>query len=122
MRASIPASGQYRRLTISLTERRHRSFSTACSDSMHNNFTWNPTSSGIIGLRLQLKLTPENAKIEEAELDMAVHDIRSLAEQRGERVPDKKEVRAMAMLARTTTGVICKLNGVVSASTIADFV
>jgi hypothetical protein len=80
-----------------LSSRLHRSTATAASDFMHEHFTWN-TDPGR-GLKLPPRLKSEYEIMNDTELDEAVQEIHGLAEQKLERVPDKKEARAMARLA-----------------------
>lgn len=89
-----------------LAQRTHRSFGTAYSDFVHGYFTWNPSSNCTAGLNLGLRLPSEYEAINEAELDLNVREIQNLAEQKGERVPDKREARAMARLARSGRTVV----------------
>lgn len=57
-------------------------------------------------MNLGLRLPSEYEAINEAELDLNVREIQNLAEQKGERVPDKREARAMARLARSGRTVV----------------
>ena len=54
------------------------------------------------------RLRSEYEIINDAEYDEAARDIRNLAKQNGERVPDKKEARAMARLLRPAKRIVCK--------------
>jgi len=79
-----------------LSPRQHRSATTAASDFMHEHFTWN-TDPGR-GMKLRPRLKSEYEIINDAELDDAVREIRKFAEEKLERVPGKKEARAMVRL------------------------
>ena len=81
------------------SSRPHRPFATAASDFMHEHFTWN-TEPGR-GYKLRPRLKSEYEIVNDAEIDEAVKRVRQIADQGGERVPDKKEARAMARLVRS---------------------
>jgi hypothetical protein len=90
----------------SVAARQHRSTGTAVTDFMHEHFTWNRDPDP--GLELRPRLKSEYEAINEAEWETVARDIRNLAEQNGERVPDKREARAMARLLMPAKSAVCK--------------
>jgi len=79
--------------------REHRSFRTAANDWKHEHFTWNSSDMDRgMNIRPRIKCEPEWERDKEDE--ETARDIRNLAEQKDERVPDKREALAMAWLAR----------------------
>ncbi|KAI4630354.1 hypothetical protein J4E80_001289 [Alternaria sp. BMP 0032] len=79
--------------------REHRSFRTAANDWKHEHFTWN-SSDMDRGLNIRPRIKCELEWERDKEDEETARDIRNLAEQKGERVPDKREALAMAWLAR----------------------
>ncbi|KAI4694391.1 hypothetical protein J4E81_006608 [Alternaria sp. BMP 2799] len=79
--------------------REHRSFRTAAHDWKHEHFTWN-SSNMDRGLNIRPRIKCELEWERDKEDEETARDIRNLAEQKGERVPDKREALAMAWLAR----------------------
>lgn len=89
-----------------IAPRQHRWTGTAVSDFMHEHLTWNSDPNR--GLNLRPRLKSEYEAINQAEWETVARDIRNLAEQKGERVPSKKEARAMARLIMPAKSAVCR--------------
>jgi hypothetical protein len=75
---------------------------------MHEHFAWNSEPYSSRGLNFGPRLKSEYEIINVEELDVAAREIRNFAEHKAERVPDKKEARAMARLAKFGRSVVRK--------------
>ncbi|KAH6875987.1 hypothetical protein BKA58DRAFT_132692 [Alternaria rosae] len=79
--------------------REHRSSRTAANDWRHQHFTWD-SSDPDRGYNVSIRVKGELEWERNNEDEETARNIRSLAEQKGERVPDKREALVMAWLAR----------------------
>jgi hypothetical protein len=87
--------------------RQHRRARTAFNDWKHEHLDWNHewVQNGR-GLHIRPRIKNEFEIEMGWEDDEVMRDIRNLVEQKGERVPDKKEARAMAALCRSARRII----------------
>jgi hypothetical protein len=94
---------------VSLAIRPHRPAGTAVSDFMHEHFTWdlepNPDLNLLPRLRSEFKIINDMGR-DKIERDEIAQEIRYFAQQKGNRVPDKEEVCAMAWLVNSAKGVV----------------
>jgi hypothetical protein len=84
--------------------RAHRGAGTAVNDWVHEHLTCNSDPNR--GMKLRPRLKCELEQEMECEDDEVAREIRNLAEQKGERVLDKREALAMASLCRHARGVV----------------
>jgi hypothetical protein len=86
--------------------REPRDYHTAINDWLHGHLTWNSDPNR--GMKIRPKLRTADEEAHHKTDDAVAQEIRNLAEQKGERVPDKREARAMTYMARLALGLISK--------------
>jgi hypothetical protein len=84
--------------------RQSRPPSTAGSEFVSASFIWNDVAHD--ELKSQREMERECGIAKREDVENVVRSIQSSAQQRGERIPDDNEARAMATLARTTRAII----------------